>query len=186
MTARPNSPSKLRGQLLVAAKAAVTAALLGWLIAKIDLGSALAQLSGISPAWAAAAVVILGGQVLVTGWRWELIARVIEAPIAMEAALRLTLVGHFFSQTLPSAIGGDAVRAFLVAREGMPVAKAASSVVIDRVTALVLMVVLMVVTAGLGVIALIEILVGAAMIGSFVAERWRRRQSASGGHPRTR
>jgi hypothetical protein len=48
------------------------------------------------------------------------------------------------------------------------------------------MVVMLIVTAGLGVIALIEIPVAAATIGSFIAERRWRRKSASGRRPRRR
>src|SRR5262249_47370536 len=132
-----------RAWLFVAAKAAVTIGLLAWLLARIELGPVLARLSGIDALWTCAAILIMAAQVLLTGWRWALITRGIGAPLAVESALRLTFVGHFFSQTLLSAIGGDAVRAFLVAREGMPTGKAASSVIIDRVTALALMVVLM-------------------------------------------
>jgi glycosyltransferase 2 family protein len=142
MTARPNPRTNRSTWLLLAAKAIVTFALLGWLLARIELGPVLARLSSIDAGWAVAAVAIMAAQILLTGWRWALIARVIGAPLAIEPALRLTLVGHFFSQTLPSAIGGDAVRGFLAAREGMPGTKAASSVIIDRGTALVLMVVL--------------------------------------------
>jgi uncharacterized protein (TIRG00374 family) len=143
MTASPNQAQSPRAWLFLAAKAAVTVLLLGWLLSRIDLGPVLVRLSRIDPFWTLAAVAIMTAQVLLTGWRWGLIARAIDSPIGMEPALRLTLVGHFFSQTLPSAIGGDAVRAYLVTREGMSAGKAASSVIIDRGTALALMVVLM-------------------------------------------
>jgi hypothetical protein len=57
---------------------------------------------------------------------------------------------------------------------------------IDSVAALVVMAVLLIETAGLGVIALLEIPVGAAVIGSFLAERWWRRRSRLDRRPQPR
>jgi glycosyltransferase 2 family protein len=124
----------------VAIKTAVTLSLLGWLLHRIDLGPLLARLGSLDPLLSVAAVTLMFAQLLLTGWRWQMIARTIGAPIGRAAMLRLTLIGQFFNQTLPSAIGGDAVRAWLAQREGMSLAKAVSGVFADRVVALLLLV----------------------------------------------
>jgi hypothetical protein len=56
----------------------------------------------------------------------------------------------------------------------------------DVVMGLVLMLVALVLTAGLGVIALLEVPVGAAVVGSFVVERTRRRRYNGRGARRSR
>jgi uncharacterized membrane protein YbhN (UPF0104 family) len=124
----------------VAIKAAVTLSLLAWLLHRIDLAPLLARLGSLDPLLTAAAVALMMAQLLLTGWRWAAIARMIGAPLTRETTVRLTLVGQFFNQTLPSAIGGDAVRAWLAQREGMSLAKAVSGVFVDRVVALLLLV----------------------------------------------
>lgn len=124
----------------IAIKAAVTLSLLGWLLHRIDLAPLLARVGSLDPALSLAAVALMMAQLLLTGWRWALIARTIGAPLTREATIRLTLIGQFFNQTLPSAIGGDAVRAWLAQREGMSLAKAVSGVFADRVVALLLLV----------------------------------------------
>lgn len=126
----------------VAIKAAVTLSLLVWLLHRIDLAPLLARLGSLDPVLAIAAIVLMTAQLLLTGWRWSAIARMIGAPIARDTTVRLTLIGQFFNQTLPSAIGGDAVRAWLAQREGMSLAKAVSGVFADRVVALILLVAL--------------------------------------------
>jgi uncharacterized protein (TIRG00374 family) len=124
----------------VAIKAAVTLSLLAWLLHRIDLAPLLQRVGRIDVALTTAAVAVMMAQLLLTGWRWAIIARMIGAPLTREATIRLTLIGQFFNQTLPSAIGGDAVRAWLAQREGMSLAKAVSGVFVDRIVALLLLV----------------------------------------------
>jgi len=48
--------------------------------------------------------------------------RGLRRPLATTQTFRFNLIGTFFNQTLPSSIGGDAVRLWLVAR-GAPDAR---------------------------------------------------------------
>jgi glycosyltransferase 2 family protein len=48
--------------------------------------------------------------------RWRGIADQCEAKLTIPQALRFTLIGTFFSQTLPSTLGGDAARVWFLAR----------------------------------------------------------------------
>ena len=130
----------------VAIKAAITLALIGWLLHRIDLAPVMARFGQLDAAFAIAAVAVMMAQLLLTGWRWMTIAAIIGAPVERALALRLTLIGQFFNQTLPSAIGGDAVRAWLASREGVPLGKAISGVFADRLVALLLLVAIVGVT----------------------------------------
>lgn len=135
-----------RSWLPVAVKAAITLSLIGWLLHRIDLAPVFQRFGQIQLALAIAAAVVMFVQLLVTGWRWWLVGRTIGAALDRRAALRLTLIGHFFSQTLPSAIGGDAVRAWLASREGVSLGKAVASVFADRIAALLMLVALVAAT----------------------------------------
>ena len=59
------------------------------------------------------------------------------APLATTQAFRFNLIGTFFNQTLPSSIGGDAVRLWLVARGGAGWRAATYSIFVDRAIGLI-------------------------------------------------
>ena len=124
----------------VAIKAAVSLTLIVWLLHRIDLVPLLQRMGSIDLIVTFAAIVVMLAQLLVAGWRWAMIGRIIGTPLTRDTTIRLTLIGQFFNQTLPSAIGGDAVRAWLLSRQGPSLTKAVSGVFADRVVALILLV----------------------------------------------
>lgn len=116
----------------------VAAALLGLVLQR---GHATALLARFSPGTLAAvglgAVLLLASQA-VAAWRWQLLIGP-GAPRWLALA-HLYLVGAFFSLFLPTAVGGDAFRATMLARVAPRAEAAVVSVVLDR---------------GLGVVALL-------------------------------
>jgi uncharacterized membrane protein YbhN (UPF0104 family) len=58
--------------------------------------------------------------------------------------MRFNLIGSFFNQTLPSSIGGDAVRLWLVARAGAGWRAATYSIFVDRAIGLIALAVVVV------------------------------------------
>jgi len=84
---------------------------------------------------AVAIVVYAMGQALV-GVRWWFVlkAQGIRVPAAL--AVKLTFIGHFFSQFMPSSVGGDLVRAWYVSRHSEKRLQAALGVAVDRVVGL--------------------------------------------------
>lgn len=123
-------------------KVAVSLGLIAWLAARIDLAPLAARFVAADPLWVTLALVVFACQLVVAALRWARIQQAIGATLATRDAIELALIGQFFSQTLPSAIGGDAVRAALAARRGLAMARAASGVLVDRGTALVVLVAL--------------------------------------------
>ena len=59
-------------------------------------------------------------------------------------AMRFNLIGTFFNQTLPSSIGGDAVRLWLVARGGAGWRAATYSIFVDRAIGLIALAIIIV------------------------------------------
>ena len=92
-----------------------------------------------------AATLILLALTPLLAWRWRIIARAIAIPLNWHSALVIVLIGTFFNQVLPSAIGGDAVRVWLLRNERAPLAKSLSSILLDRVVALFGMVMIVIV-----------------------------------------
>jgi uncharacterized membrane protein YbhN (UPF0104 family) len=58
--------------------------------------------------------------------------------------MRFNLIGAFFNQTLPSSIGGDAVRLWLVARSGAGWRAATYSIFVDRAIGLIALAIIIV------------------------------------------
>jgi uncharacterized membrane protein YbhN (UPF0104 family) len=80
---------------------------------------------------AACAVIYMAG-VFLTFVRWFVLVRAQDLPLSFLDAIRLGLVGFYFSSFLPSSIGGDLVKAVMIAREQKRRAVAVSTVLIDR------------------------------------------------------
>jgi uncharacterized membrane protein YbhN (UPF0104 family) len=75
--------------------------------------------------------------------RWQEISAICSAPLTLLQAFRYNMIGTFFNQTLPSTIGGDAVRLWLVSR-GAGWKAATYSVLVDRAIGLIALAILVV------------------------------------------
>ena len=76
--------------------------------------------------------------------RWREISAECGAPLETRQAMRYNLIGTFFNQTLPSSIGGDAVRLWLVARAGAGWRAATYSIFVDRAIGLIALAIIIV------------------------------------------
>lgn len=122
--------------LIFAVKAAVSVLLIWWLVERIDPAPVVEALERVSAALLLAAVAAMSLASVVLALRWRLVSAILGIVLDRGRALRLTLIGLFFSQTLPSTIGGDVARIWLVYRQGVPMVRAASSVLTDRLVGL--------------------------------------------------
>ena len=123
--------------IVLGLKLLITTGLLLYLTNRINFGPALAQVAAIRPAAAIGAAVLVILQLALGSVRWQLISGLLQAPMQLSRAFRFTLIGQFFNQVLPTALGGDAVRAWLASRDGAPLGRAVRAVVCDRVVGLV-------------------------------------------------
>ncbi len=94
--------------------------------------------------WLALAVAATLLQLLVGVLRWREVSDACRAPLALGQAIRFNLIGTFFNQTLPSSIGGDAVRLWLVARDGAGWRAATYSIFVDRAIGLIALAIIIV------------------------------------------
>lgn len=127
----------LRARAAFLARVLVSVALLAFLLHTLDVAAIQAAIARV-PWWAlGAALAILLAQILVLSWRWRVITTYIGGDLSFRDALRLTFVGLFFSQTLPTSIGGDAMRIWEARRAGLAGEQAMGGVIIERLTGLV-------------------------------------------------
>jgi len=125
-------------------KIVLSALLLGWLFWALDVAAILELLKTADwPLVAAAALCLIVGQ-LFSAIRWAWLARGLGLTVVITRKIQLYFLGMFLSLFLPSIIGGDVARGWLLAqgRQGAGWL-AAASVILERingVTALALLV----------------------------------------------
>jgi len=123
----------MRRTLLLLAKAATSIFLLYFSLRWVNVSASASRLSRFEPAWIALALGLLTAQVALLAVRWRKIAAACGANLAFAPALQLSFIATFFNQVLPSTVGGDGARIWLLARKGAGWARATYSVLIDRI-----------------------------------------------------
>lgn len=123
----------MRRMLLLLLKAAVSILLLYVSLRAVNFVALGERLSHLKAGWIGAALLLQAVQVALQAMRWRTIALACGSSLTPRAAVRINFVAAFFNQVLPSTIGGDAARMWLLARSGGGWASAAYSVLIDRV-----------------------------------------------------
>jgi glycosyltransferase 2 family protein len=134
----------MRRILSSAIKILVSAALLYLALRKVNFADLAARLDLTSAAWLALAVAITFLQIFFGALRWRIVGAECGAPLPLRQAMRYNVIGTFFNQTLPSSIGGDAVRLWLVARNGAGWRAATYSIFVDRAVGLIALAVIIV------------------------------------------
>jgi len=127
----------MRQLLLLSARILVSLVLLYLALRGINFAAIQSRLSQINVGWIALAVLITIGQVFIGALRWREISALCQAPLTDLLAFRYNMIGAFFNQTLPSSIGGDAVRLWLLNRTGAGWRAATYSILTDRAIGLI-------------------------------------------------
>src|SRR5882672_4257638 len=134
----------MRRILLSTIKILISVALLYLALSKVNLFELASRINIASLGWLALAVAATLLQLLVGVLRWREVSDACRAPLALGQAIRFNLIGTFFNQTLPSSIGGDAVRLWLVARDGAGWRAATYSIFVDRAIGLIALAIIIV------------------------------------------
>jgi uncharacterized membrane protein YbhN (UPF0104 family) len=129
-----NSKIKSGGWFL--AKAAISVAFLFYATRKIDLTSFTADVRALNPSWLFLGLAQMLLIPILGGARWRLVLHALGSSIGVLRSTRLFWIGMIFSQVLPSTSGGDAIRIVLAWRGGVPFARSAHSVILERLAML--------------------------------------------------
>src|ERR1700687_4399910 len=134
----------MRRILLSTTTILISAALLYFALRKVNLSDLVSRVNVTSLGWIGMAIAVTFLQIFVGVLRWREISAECGAPLGTRQAMRFNLIGTFFNQTLPSSIGGDAVRLWLVARGGAGWRAATYSIFVDRAIGLIALAIIIV------------------------------------------
>src|SRR5262245_12531374 len=118
----------MRRTLLLLAKASTSILLLYLSLRWVNVSALIERLSRIEVGWIALALFLIVAQVTLLAARWQTIAAACGANLPFRPALQFSFIAAFFNQVLPSTIGGDGARIWLLARKGSGWARATFSV----------------------------------------------------------
>ena len=111
---------------------AVSLALITWILLKVDRRQLLTTITSLNP-WqmllAVAAYIMVN---VLCAWRWQVLLAGRGIHVGFWRLLRYYLNGLFFSNFLPTTVGGDLMRAYLVAGDCSNRSEALASVMVDR------------------------------------------------------
>ena len=124
-----------RGALL-AAKVAVSLALLIYLFSTTDLSALESRVRSGDVLLFATAVALYGGMLALSTWRWRLLLHALGFPARLRDLTSSYLVATFFNNFLPSNIGGDVVRVRDGSRLTGSTAASLAVVAVDRILGL--------------------------------------------------
>lgn len=127
----------MRRLLMLLLKAAISSLLLYLSLRTVNMAVLGERLSRLHAGWLAVAVGILAAQTFLLAARWRLIAAGCGIAATFANMLRITFIATFFNQVLPSTVGGDAARIWMLARDGGGWAASTYSVLLDRVAGII-------------------------------------------------
>ncbi len=142
----------MKGVGLLALRLGVSAALIGWLLSRVDLGALGRELTAVGLGNVALILVLQLLNTALKSYKWQQLLAADGIRLSHPSAFASYMVGTFFSVFLPTAIGGDAVRAVDAARRSGRGMATATSVVADRVLGF----------AAIGLVGLAALATGAA------------------------
>ena len=108
-------------------------------------------------------------------YKWLLFARFLELGVGYPSLLRIYLLGRFFNLFVPGGIGGDLTRAHLLGKSSGRLDDSIASVVADRLTGMLVLIVATIVTLPLVIGAFFGPLVwltGYTMLFTFMLIAW--------------
>jgi hypothetical protein len=111
---------------------AVTAALYAAVFYTTDVGKIWARLQTVHLGWVALGVVAYAAGQCLSAWRWWLLLRPVRLAVPYWRMVAFYFIGMFFNIFLPTIVGGDAVKAILLARETGAPARSTMSVFMER------------------------------------------------------
>jgi hypothetical protein len=126
-----------KNQILIILKVIVSGGLIWFLLSSIDIGAAKDRILGADPVMILCAGFVLLIQMGVGGARWWAVMRAIETPLPWFELTKLFWIGGFFSQALPSSVGGDPIRIYMAYKDGLPLSKAINGVMLERVVTII-------------------------------------------------
>ena len=132
--------------IVTAIKVLITLIPIYFIIKNIDLNTTFELIAGIGSPYLICAIGVVLLEMLVMTQRWKIVLDSLSIEISYKDIISIFWIGLFFSQILPTSVGGDAVRGHYLYRRGSSFAKASQGVLIDRIIGLIALVCLVIIT----------------------------------------
>ena len=120
----------------------VSTSLIVALVWSVEWSEIYSHVHELSPTPALIAVVLLALQYPVSAWKWQRSLQLHGVEYPLGFLLRVLCIGFFFNNFLPSAIGGDAYRAYRTFEHAARPAHSISAIIVERILGLVALVLL--------------------------------------------
>lgn len=129
---------------LLALKIALSGALIWYFVGKSDLGRAIEDLRRVDAATIVVALAIFLTQMVLVAQRWGFLMHLtgIGDGFSFPRIVQIMWTATFLNTTLVSSVGGDAFRLWTIVRSGNPLGKSINSIFLDRLAALMALMVL--------------------------------------------
>ena len=134
----------IRKTASVLAKTATSGLLLYFAVGPTNIATAVNRLGQADLRWIAFGLLVLLVQAVIAAMRWKLIVNECGCGLTLMQSFLFNMIALFFNQSLPSSVGGDAIRIWLVGSHGNW-RVAAYSVFLDRVIGVVTLATLVVI-----------------------------------------
>jgi uncharacterized membrane protein YbhN (UPF0104 family) len=172
-----------------ALKAGISIGILAVIALRTDVSRIGTLLVSVNSRTIAAVLALMIVQTVLTGYRWVLVMDVVGVFVGFWPALQAIYVSLLLNQCLPSFVGADAYRAYWLYRESNRLGPAVRSVVLDRIVAMIALIIML--AAGIGLLFQrlgdtaakggLAVLLGCGIVGTIVfftcdalPKRWQR------------
>jgi glycosyltransferase 2 family protein len=142
-------PGRTKNLLISCVKIGASMALLYALASTADMAAIGENIIRLPPASAAWCLALFMAITILAGVRWHLIMRAMNVELDQRSVQSLMFIGTFFSQVLPTSVGGDFIRIWHVWRTGARRQDAVISVVAERLNGLIALVFMIAIGIGL-------------------------------------
>lgn len=162
-------------------KVAISVGGLAYVVYQVPFAQILSEYAGANVGWLLIAVTLMMISLVVRAYRWSLLLHGIGVTVAFGRLVTLYFVGNFFNAFLPSGFGGDVVRIIEIA-EDVPGDVAVGTVIVDRLTGLMMLFVMallvlplrpesfpVTLSIAIGVVCILGLLIGVVLLqGSLI------------------
>jgi uncharacterized protein (TIRG00374 family) len=137
----------LKKFILVITKLSITALVFFYLSGRIDWTVVGQKLSSINISSIILVLIMITIINLLANLRWWLIAtHTSSVKFSYWVLMRFFLAGLFINQALPSSVGGDGLRVWLLGKHGMKYGHAFTSILLDRIVTLLALIFMIIIT----------------------------------------
>lgn len=119
-------------------------ALLGILIYAVDFSQLREIISDVNPYWLIGVIVFPHLAILVSVFKWKWLMSTQKLHYPTGTLFKLYLIGTFFSNFLPSMVGGDVVRGYLLGADSSTAPHVTAAIVVERLSGFAALIALLV------------------------------------------